>query len=96
MKEIKLRRSSSERKLTKNKKKERKEKSQSAHFENNEVVAMQPISIIGNQKVSPPAGSEESTPLTPPSGEINAEDSRGKKNNKFIWTLKVFRKFNLI
>ena len=93
MKEIKLRRSSSERKLTKNKKKERKEKSQSAHFENNEAVTMQPISIIGNQSLQ--AGSEESTPLTPPPGEINAEDSRGKKNNKFIWTLKVFFKFNL-
>ena len=49
-------------------------------------LTIQPISIIGDKKV--PAVTEDmntspGSPLTP------SEEIEGKKNNKFMWTLKV-------
>merc|ERR1712142_351383 len=80
-----LRRSSSEKKLSKDKKKERNEKSRSVHFDGSGApLTVQPISIIGDKKV--PVGAEEmngsGSPLTP------TEEMSSKKNNKFMWTLK--------
>lgn len=81
MKDIKLRRSISERKLAKDQKKDRKEKSKSEHFDRNGLHA-QPISIIGS-KDKEDATASPGSPISP-----TDEDSTGKKNNKFIWNLK--------
>ena len=49
---------------------------------------IRPISIIGGKKDE---GREEMTdgPGTPLTPSDTSEDARAKKNNKFIWTLKV-------
>ena len=51
-------------------------------------LTIQPISFIGGKK---DGGKEDMTdgPGTPLSPSDTSDDARAKKNNKFIWTLKV-------
>ena len=73
MKDLSLRRSLSERKLAK---KERKDKTRSAHFER----SLTPISIIGEKR-------ENSTPPTTMNGDVDYGTIGGKRNK--FWKLKV-------
>lgn len=73
MKDLSLRRSLSERKLAK---KERKDKTRSAHFER----SLTPISIIGEKR-------ENSTPPSTMNGDVDYGTIGGKRNK--FWKLKV-------
>ena len=57
-------------------------------------LTIKPISIIGDKKV--PAGAEEinDSPGSTVTPSETSDDIRAKKNNKFMWTLKVTNTFN--
>ena len=102
MKELTLRRSSSEKKLAKEKKKERKEKSKSVHFDGNGKCTqifehftsdlIKPGSPLPVQPISiigDKRATEGSAEMSGAPLTPADDEMQTRRNNKFMWTLKV-------